>query len=91
MTIDKSWMNIRKRSSFDEFWNSLQNFFQMEKPLANDKGLIKCPCNRCVNNDRHQLVVLKCHIFRYGFMTSYDVWIYHGENANATVSSNVLE
>ena len=33
--------------------------------------------------------MLENHIFRYGFMVGYDVWIYHGKNANATVSSNV--
>ena len=61
------------------------------KPFVNDRGLIKYPYSRCVNNDRHQLAVLESHIFRYGFMAGYDVWIYHGENANATASSNVPE
>lgn len=61
----------------------------MAKPFVNDRGLIKCPYNRCVNNDKYQLDVLANHIFRYGFMGGYDVWIYHGENANATVTSNV--
>ena len=61
----------------------------MTKPFANDRGLIKCPCNRCVNNDKHQLDVLKNHIFRYGFMVSYNVWIYHGEHVNVTVSLNM--
>ena len=91
MTIDKSWMKIRRRSSSNEFWNGLQNFLQMAKPLANDRGLIKCPCNCCVNNDKYQLDVLENQIFWYGFMEGYDMWIYHGKNANAKVSSNVLD
>ena len=51
----------------------------MAKPFANDRGLIRCPCNRCVNNEKHQLDVLEMHIFWYGFMAEYDVWIYYGE------------
>ena len=31
------------------------------------------------------------HIFRYGFMADYDMWIYHGENANAIATSKVLD
>ena len=68
MTIDKSWMKIRRRSSSNEFWNGLQNFLQMAKPFVNDRGMIQCPCNRCVNNDKHQLDVLENHIFWNGFM-----------------------
>ena len=33
--------------------------------------------------------MLKSHIFQYGFTAGYNKWIYHGKNANATVSSNV--
>ena len=63
----------------------------MANPFTNDKGLIRCSYNHCVNNDKHELDVLENLIFHNGFMASYNVWIYHGENVNATVTSNVLE
>ena len=63
----------------------------MAKPFVNDRGFIKCPHNRCINNDRYQLAMLESHIFRYGFMACHEDWIYHGKNANATVNSNVPE
>jgi len=64
----------------------------MAKPFANDRGLIRCPYNKCVNNDKHQPYMLKNHIFRYGFMgRRHEVWTYHRENANAMVTSNMLE
>ena len=38
-----------------------------------------------------QLDMQENHIFQYGFMGGYDVWIYDGENPNATINSNVPE
>ncbi|KAL5579027.1 hypothetical protein UlMin_011469 [Ulmus minor] len=61
----------------------------MAKPHVNDRGFIRCPCNRCINNAQHQLEVLETHIHRFGFMSDYNEWIYHGENVNAASSSNV--
>ena len=63
----------------------------MVKLFANDRGLIRYPCNKCVNNEKHQLDMLENHIFHYGFMGDYNVWIYHGKNANAPVTLNMLE
>ncbi|KAL5569485.1 hypothetical protein UlMin_026060 [Ulmus minor] len=61
----------------------------MAKPHVNDRGFIRCPCNRCINNVQHQLEVLETHIHRFGFMFDYNEWIYHGENVNAASNSNV--
>ncbi|KAL5572352.1 hypothetical protein UlMin_021949 [Ulmus minor] len=61
----------------------------MAKPHVNDRGFIRCPCNRCINNAQHQLEVLETHIHRFGFMSDYNEWIYHGENVYAASSSNV--
>ncbi|KAL5581895.1 hypothetical protein UlMin_014337 [Ulmus minor] len=89
MTIDKSWTHIRKRSNSAVFWQGLQSFLQMVKPHVNDRGFIRCPCDICINNVQHQLEVLETHIHRFGFMSDYDEWIYHGENVNAAGNSNV--
>ena len=63
----------------------------MAKLFANDRELIKCLYNRCVNNEKHQLDVLENHMLWYGFMAGYDEWIYHGETTNTIVRSNVPE
>ena len=89
MMIDKSWTTIRRRGSSSEFWNGLQNFLQMAKPFVNDRGFIKFPCNRCLNNGSHQLQDLESHIFRNGFMFDYNQWIYHGEPASANAGMTV--
>ena len=52
-------------------------------------GFIRCPYNRCINNVKHQLGVLETHIHRFGFMSNYDEWIYHGDNVNVAGNSNV--
>ena len=89
MMIDQSWTQIGKCSNSAVFWQGLQSFLQMEKPHVNDRVFIRCPCNRCINNVQHQLEVLETHIHRFGFMSDYNEWIYHGENVNAASSSNV--
>ncbi|KAL5574335.1 hypothetical protein UlMin_023932 [Ulmus minor] len=89
MTIDKSWTTIRRRGSSTEFWNGLQHFLQMAKPFVNDRGFIKCPCRRCLNNASHQLEDLESHIFRNGFMFGYNQWIHHGEPATANAGTTV--
>ena len=89
MTIDKSWTTIRRRGSSNEFWNGLQHFLQMAKPFVNDRGFIKCPCRRCLNNASHQLEDLESHIFRNGFMFGYNQWIHHGEPATANAGTTV--
>ena len=83
MSIDKSWTQIRKRSNSVVFWHGLQSFIQMAKLHVNDREFIRCPWNKCINNVKHQLEVLETHIHRFGFMSDYDEWIYHGENVNA--------
>ncbi|KAL5560845.1 hypothetical protein UlMin_037056 [Ulmus minor] len=89
MTIDKSWTTIRRRGSSNEFWNGLQHFLQMAKPFVNDRGFIKCPCRRCLNNACHQLEDLESHIFRNGFMLGYNQWIHHGEAVTAKAGTTV--
>ena len=91
MTIDKSWTTIRRHGSSSKFWNGLQNFLQMVKPFVNDKGFIKYPCSRCLNNASHQLEDLESHIFWYDFMFGYNQWIYHGETTTVTGRSTVPE
>ena len=61
----------------------------MVEPLVNDRGFIKCPCNQCINNEKHQLEVLETHIHQFGFISGYDEWIYHGEYVNVAGNSNV--
>ncbi|KAL5565406.1 hypothetical protein UlMin_028570 [Ulmus minor] len=61
----------------------------MAKPFVNDRGFIKCTCNRCLNNASHQLQDLESHIFRNGFMFGYNQWIYHGEPASANTRTTV--
>uniref|UniRef100_A0A803Q230 Transposase-associated domain-containing protein n=1 Tax=Cannabis sativa TaxID=3483 RepID=A0A803Q230_CANSA len=42
-------------------------------------GKIRCPCVKCVNNKRHTPVDVRGHILRWGFQTSYEQWVFHGE------------
>ncbi|KAL5580793.1 hypothetical protein UlMin_013235 [Ulmus minor] len=61
----------------------------MAKPFVNDRGFIKCPCRRCLNNASHQLEDLESHIFRNSFMFGYNQWIHYGEPATANAGTTV--
>ena len=39
-----------------------------------------CPCRQCLNVRFHDLVTIEQHLIRYGFSSSYNKWIHHGEN-----------
>ena len=42
-----------------------------------------CPCRRCKNErDYSDKKTLHGHLFRYGFMSSYNVWTKHGERGD---------
>ena len=40
---------------------------------------IRCPCKKCLCDKFGDESYLEDHIFRYGFMRDYEVWIFHGE------------
>ncbi|XP_058202761.1 uncharacterized protein LOC131317207 [Rhododendron vialii] len=40
---------------------------------------IRCPCNDCLNGRKHSFAVVKIHLIRKGFDSSYKTWVHHGE------------
>ena len=46
--------------------------------LSNN-GLARCPCKNCRNGLSHDKLMVSKHIFKFGFMPHYEVWIHHGE------------
>ena len=62
-----------------EFINGMHNFLRVAE--ANEWiGFICCPCSVCKNQkDYSDSKILHGHLFRSGFMPSYNCWTKHGE------------
>ena len=92
MPMDKSWIHL-KNSLLDEYWDGLCAFIEVGKNYANSLRGISCLCIKCRNHEIHPPEIVKAHIHRWCFDTSYTTWIYHGEvrPAAAVVSESVDE
>ncbi|KAL2492876.1 Transpos assoc domain-containing protein [Abeliophyllum distichum] len=87
MEIDKSWIKLnRKQAKSVEFWHGLKAFINMARPLANDRGMIQCPCKKCINIMMQLVDDVESHIFHHGFYENYERWIYHGESEEGPVN-----
>ncbi|KAK6911558.1 Transposase-associated domain [Dillenia turbinata] len=76
MAIDKSWMNLPKRSlgykkGVDDFMEYLSNL-----GLGDE---IRCPCFRCRNVLYSNPDSIKEHLLKNGIMREYTQWYHHGE------------
>ncbi|KAL4568843.1 hypothetical protein LXL04_024460 [Taraxacum kok-saghyz] len=88
MSIDKNWIALENRNS-PEFQQGLLSFVEMSKAHVDNKGLIRCPCRICVNNDFKTIFQMKGHIHRLGFEQRYITWVYHGESSTPPVVYDV--
>ena len=92
MPIDKSWIHLRNRLS-DEYWDGLCAFIEFGKNYANSTGGIRYLYIKCRNHEMLAPEIVKVHIHRWGFDTSYTIWIYQCEvrTAAAIVSEPIDE
>ena len=74
----REWMYGTDRRS-GEFINGVHEFLRVAD--ANKRnGFIFCPCSVCKNQkDYSDSKILHSHLFRSGFMPSYNCWTKHGE------------
>ncbi|XP_062078722.1 uncharacterized protein LOC133834305 isoform X2 [Humulus lupulus] len=79
MSIDKSWINLTDRLS-DEYEAGVMDFLQRARQCVDSRGLVKCPCRRCVNVEFQTIDVLENHLFVNGFLRKYTNWHWHGED-----------
>ncbi|XP_024155882.1 uncharacterized protein LOC112163849 [Rosa chinensis] len=80
--MDRAWIqwgsdpNYRFTNAYKEGVNS---FLEVAKHHVNANNQISCPCMKCNNTNSHPLTVVKIHLLKNGMVTTYNPWIYHGE------------
>src|SRR3954465_11720201 len=77
MQMRRQWMYADRIS--DEFIKGMRSFLVVAE--ANKRnGFMCCPCGECQNQKEYSSSrVLHGHLFRSGFMSSYNCWTKHGE------------
>ena len=78
MPIDKTWKTIENRNT-EEFSIGLKSFVRRSEAHVDNRGLIRCPCRKCVSCDFVIISLMKAHIERFGCSRRYITWVYHGE------------
>lgn len=84
MSRDRSWMYnpCHPNGVFtQEFVKGVEKFVSRGSRYAMSKKEvgIRCPCTRCLCNVFADEASVSEHIFTFGFMSEYEVWVYHGE------------
>ncbi|KAK1382537.1 hypothetical protein POM88_020272 [Heracleum sosnowskyi] len=83
--MDHSWINIPDKLSVEyengiyEFISVAEKYVNSKGKYVNSKGMVLCPCGRCVNKQSQGFNVIKLHLLTHGFLSSYKIWYYHGE------------
>ncbi|XP_074378004.1 uncharacterized protein LOC141719504 [Apium graveolens] len=78
--MDRSWINIPDKLS-SEYTNGIEDFISVTKQSLDAKGMVVCPCTRCVNKELQNLKMINLHLLTNGFLSTYKRWYYHGELA----------
>ncbi|XP_057794760.1 uncharacterized protein LOC131011035 [Salvia miltiorrhiza] len=76
--MDKTWIMLddRRLTQYEEGVRQFLDFAYSSK----EKGeTIRCPCKKCNNVLFQNRNNVEDHIFKYGFIKSYVIWVLHGE------------
>jgi len=66
-------MNERRIS--EEYEEGVSKFLQyVQEHAISSNGTYFCPCVRCLNQIRHDLEIMRDHLFIFGIMRSYTLW-----------------
>jgi hypothetical protein len=61
-----------------EWVDKTNKFIEHTFSLSNTV-IVRCPCSKCRNGLSHDKKNVSIHIYRFGYMSGYEVWVHHGE------------
>jgi hypothetical protein len=89
----RGWMysGWKKSEAHTTKWmNKTQEFIDHAFYGPPDEG-VKCPCSRCRNALHEDKRTLTLHLYKFGFMSGYEVWMHHGEIVHQRTASVAKE
>ena len=63
----------------NEYVEGVRTFIQAAKQHLRVDNKTRCPCRQCLNVRFQDLIIVEQHLIRYGFSSSYNRWIHHGD------------
>jgi hypothetical protein len=78
---DRRWMyeGWRMNHPSTEWIRKTENF--VDRAFAQSRGTnVLCPCSMCWVCRCQDKITLSGHLWKYGYMPNYKVWVYHDED-----------
>ena len=75
--MDKTWMSKDRLSK--EYEAGVEYFLRVAQEIASDLLKTRCPCRKCSNFMKLDVLNIKGHLYCNGIDESYVNWIWHGE------------
>ncbi|KAK1351626.1 hypothetical protein POM88_054085 [Heracleum sosnowskyi] len=83
--MDRDWLTADRRSK--EFQNGVEELLLFAFENGFDENKISCPCVKCTHSKSWKARIVKDHLFLNGIDETYKCWIWHGESAGGSQSS----
>jgi hypothetical protein len=92
MGEDRKWMydGWKKNGSHSREWVDKTNKFVKHTFSPSNTEIVRCSCNKSRNGLSHDKKKVSIHIYMFGYMPDYEVWVHHGEKVteNEPVAEN---
>ncbi|XP_062103991.1 uncharacterized protein LOC133815129 [Humulus lupulus] len=75
--MDKSWITKARLSK--EYEEGVDNFIKFALENTTDPSRVHCPCRKCSNLKKLDIMEIKSHLYFNGMDQTYVKWIWHGE------------
>ncbi|XP_074346425.1 uncharacterized protein LOC141685209 [Apium graveolens] len=79
--MDRLWIIVPDKLS-EEYASGINEFIKVASKKINSKGMVLCPCCRCVNKEFQTLKIIRLHLLTHRFLQTYKIWYHHGEPEN---------
>ncbi|XP_075645873.1 uncharacterized protein LOC142617065 [Castanea sativa] len=83
--MDKSWMDIRDRTSVG-YRNGVAQFLNFASQHAQQDGMIVCPCRKCAHSTMLAIDDVQIHLVSHGICRGYRRWTFHRESSSRKTS-----
>ncbi|KAF4388159.1 hypothetical protein G4B88_021855 [Cannabis sativa] len=89
--MDPHSMNNLDRLSL-KYVVGINEFIDIAKQFLDTKGMVLCPCCRCVNKQLQSMWVIKLHLITHDFLSTYTAkWYHDGEQVEEVQNKELFD
>ncbi|KAL5762382.1 hypothetical protein ACOSP7_018646 [Xanthoceras sorbifolium] len=87
--MDRSWIRLHNRLC-KEYVDGVKSFMDATKGCKDENNCVRCPCQDYQNAFFKPLSIVQAYLYKFEIATSYDKWIFHGEEDEFLTSLNFV-